>query len=168
MNVLRPISYAPPDGECFEAVDNRLLRLLKDRESDEDFWSLRDRDRRDSAHCIFQYPAMMVPLVQRRLLASVLEADPSIQSLYDPFVGSGTSLVSGMHFGLDVYGNDINPLAILISRVRAAPVVDLTIGAIVGEVARGAETDPVESAESELPNMDKWFQPGVCLELSRL
>jgi hypothetical protein len=168
MNVLRPISYAPPDEECYEAVDNRLLRLLKDRESDEDFWSLKDRDRRDSAHCIFQYPAMMVPLVQRRLLASILEAQPSIQSIYDPFVGSGTSLVSGMHFGLDVYGNDINPLAVLISRVRTARQAEFTIGAIVTQIAREATLDRRDDVECDLRNREKWFQLTVSIELSRL
>ncbi|MBB6413713.1 hypothetical protein [Mesorhizobium sangaii] len=144
------------------------MKLIKDHETDEDFWSLKDRDRRDSAHCIFQYPAMMVPLVQRRLLASILEAKPSIRSMYDPFVGSGTSLVSGMHFGLDVYGNDVNPLAVLISRVRTARCTEFTIGAIVGQVAREAASDRRESIECELMNREKWFQASVSVELSRL
>jgi tRNA G10 N-methylase Trm11 len=142
--------------------------LIEDRESDDDFWSLKDRDRRDSAHCIFQYPAMMVPLVQRRLLASILRAKPSIRSIYDPFVGSGTSLVSGMHFGLDVYGNDINPLAVLISRVRTARQTEFTIGAIVGQVAREASADKRGTIECELRNREKWFQASVSIELSRL
>jgi hypothetical protein len=168
MNLLLPISYTRPGQEAPESVDNRLLELIKDRESDEDFWSLKDRDRRDSAHCIFQYPAMMVPLVQRRLLASILEAKPSIESIYDPFVGSGTSLVSGMHFGLDVYGNDVNPLAVLISRVRTARQTEFTIGAIVAQVVREALADKRETIECDLQNREKWFRASVSVELSRL
>lgn len=168
MNLVLPIGHTRRAEELPQAVDNRLLALIQDRESDEDFWSLKDRDRRDSAHCIFQYPAMMVPLVQRRLLASILEAKPSIRSIYDPFVGSGTSLVSGMHFGLDVYGNDVNPLAVLISRVRTARKTEFTIGAIVAQVAREASTDKRETIESDLRNLEKWFQTSVSIELSRL
>ena len=113
--------YPPmPDVRAPKDIDSALVELLDAKGADPDFWSLKDRDRGDSAHSIFQYPAMMVPLVQRRLLGAVLEARPDIQSIYDPFLGSGTSLVSGMHFGLDAYGNDINPLAVLISRVRTA------------------------------------------------
>lgn len=176
MNYLQPVGDAiihhasPPPiiPQDHDTIDRRLLTLIDERASDDDFWSLKDRDRRDSAHCIFQYPAMMVPLVQRRLLASVLEAKPAIQSLYDPFVGSGTSLVSGMHFGLDVYGNDVNPLAVLISRVRTARVTDFTIGAIVSQVAREATGDGLTTIDCTLPNREKWFQDAVSIELSRL
>ena len=176
------MNYLPPFGDVIthhdsnsatepqgaEAIDRRLLTLIDERASDDDFWSPKDRDRGDSAHCIFQYPAMMVPLVQRRLLASILEAKPSIQSLYDPFVGSGTSLVSGMHFGLGVYGNDVNPLAVLISRVRTARVVESAIGAIVDQVVREATGDCQTTIDCTLPNRQKWFHDVVSVELSRL
>lgn len=176
MNYVQPVGHAvnhrdsraPTIASHPEAIDRRLLTLIDERASDDDFWSLKDRDRRDSAHCIFQYPAMMVPLVQRRLLASILEAKPAIQSLYDPFVGSGTSLVSGMHFGLGVYGNDVNPLAVLISRVRTARVAESTIGATVGEIVREAAGDRETTIECTLPNREKWFHDVVSIELSRL
>lgn len=149
-------------------VDRNLLRSLAEHSDDADFWSSKSRDRADSAHCIFQYPAMMVPLVQRRLLKTVIDAQQGIQSLYDPFVGSGTSLVSGMHFGLSVFGNDINPLAILISRVRTARRVEFTIGAISQHVARCANADRKLAIETSMQNRDKWFKPEVLTELSRL
>lgn len=168
MNFVGPIHETRADQAAPGAVDRVLLNLLDEREADEDFWSLKDRDRRDSAHCLFQYPAMMVPLVQRRLLASVLEAKSSIKSLYDPFVGSGTSLVSGMHYGLDVHGNDINPLAVLISRTRASRAIEFTIGAIVSQIAREAELDRRDRVDCPMNNLSKWFKPEVSVELSRL
>jgi hypothetical protein len=151
-----------------DETDRLLLTLLRERGEDEDFWSSKDRDRNDSAHCIFQYPAMMVPIVQRRLLSSVLAAQPNLSSIYDPFVGSGTSLVSGMHFGLDLYGNDINPLAILISRVRTTRETEFTIGAIAEHIAQKAEVDRRTTIETSLQNRDKWFRADVLVELSRL
>lgn len=149
-------------------IDAELLSLLNAKGADPDFWSSKDRDRSDSAHNIFQYPAMMVPIVQRRLLGAALEARPDIQSVYDPFMGSGTSLVSGMHFGLDVYGNDINPLAVLISRVRTARSVDLTVGAIAEQVVAKARADRRDTIETSMANREKWFQPEVAVDLSRL
>jgi hypothetical protein len=149
-------------------TDARLLQLLEARSTDLDYWSSKDRDRADSAHSIFQYPAMMVPLVQRRLLGAVLEARPDIQSVYDPFMGSGTSLVSGMHYGLNVYGNDINPLAVLISRVRTSRSVDFTVGAIAEQVTQQAWADGRDTIETSMINREKWFLPDVSLELSRL
>lgn len=149
-------------------TDAQLLKLLDAKSADPDFWSSKDRDRTDSAHSIFQYPAMMVPLVQRRLLGAVLEVRPEIKSIYDPFMGSGTSLVSGMHYGLNVYGNDINPLAVLISRVRTSRSVDFTVGAIAEQVASKAAADRRDTIETTMANREKWFQADVSLELSRL
>jgi len=149
-------------------IDAQLLKLIDAKGADPDFWSLKNRDRTDSAHSIFQYPAMMVPLVQRRLLGAVLETRPDIESLYDPYMGSGTSLVSGMHYGLNVYGNDINPLAVLISRVRTSQSVEFTVGAIAEQVASEAAADRQGTIETAMANRDKWFQADVSLELSRL
>lgn len=157
-----PLLQLPQD------VDAHLMRLLDAKGADPDFWSSKDRDRTDSAHSIFQYPAMMVPLVQRRLLGAVLEARPEIQSVYDPFVGSGTSLVSGMHYGLNVYGNDINPLAVLISRVRTARSVKLSVDAIAEQVVSKAAADGRRTIETSMSNREKWFRADVSLELSRL
>lgn len=149
-------------------VDLELLKLLDAKSADSDFWSSKDRDRTDSAHSIFQYPAMMVPLVQRRLLGAVLEARPDIKSVYDPFMGSGTSLVSGMHYGLNVYGNDINPLAVLITRVRTARSVESDVGIIAEEVADKAAIDRRNTIETAMENRDKWFKEDISRELSRL
>lgn len=159
----RPLSIRTPLD-----VDAKLLKLLDAKSADPDFWSSKDRDRTDSAHSIFQYPAMMVPLVQRRLLGAVIEARPDIESVYDPFMGSGTSLVSGMHYGLNVYGNDINPLAVLISRVRTAQSVEAEVGAIAEQVAGKAAADRRHTIETAMENRDKWFQADVSRELSRL
>lgn len=158
----------PPPILTPQDFDSKLLSLLDAKSVDPDFWSSKARDRSDSAHSIFQYPAMMVPLVQRRLLGAVLEAKPTIRSVYDPFLGSGTSLVSGMHYGLNVYGNDINPLAVLISRVRTARSVEFTIGAIGDHVASLAAADRRQTIETSMTNREKWFQPEVAVELSKL
>lgn len=168
MNVVAHRDASRPSIPTPQNADAQLLKLLDDKGADPDFWSSKDRDRSDSAHSIFQYPAMMVPLVQRRLLGAVLEAQPEIRSVYDPFVGSGTSLVSGMHYGLNVYGNDINPLAVLISRVRTARSVKLSVDAIAEQVVSRAAADRRRTIETSMMNREKWFQAEVSLELSRL
>lgn len=149
-------------------ADAALRASLARHQDNPDFWSSKTRDRSDSAHCIFQYPAMMVPVVQRRLLAAVIEAQPLAANLWDPFVGSGTSLVSAMHYGLDAYGNDVNPLAVLISRTRTARETDFEIAETAAGVVRDALAAKSLAIETELINIDKWFKPAVALELSRL
>jgi hypothetical protein len=160
-------SDAPATIELLNA-DTALASALERHKGDPDFWSSKSRDRSDSAHCIFQYPAMMVPVVQRRLLAAVVEAQPLATDLWDPFVGSGTSLVSAMHFGMNVFGNDINPLAVLISRTRTARTIEFSIAQVAERTLSEAKADRKTKIETELPNLEKWFKPEVVIELSRL
>lgn len=77
-----------------------------------------DADRKENLHRLFMYPAMMVPATQSAILQAVTEAVPSYSWAIDPFMGSGTSLMSCMEFGINVYGQDINPLAVLLAKSK--------------------------------------------------
>lgn len=84
-------------------------------------WTSPDHDRREYVHSFFQYPAMMVPVVQKRLIEIIAANKPGIRTVLDPFMGSGTSLVACMENNLDCYGQDINPLGVLVARARTGP-----------------------------------------------
>jgi hypothetical protein len=151
------------------AATKRLQqRLAALGEAGEDFWSFKDDSDRDLAHSLFQYPAMMVPRLQRVLLDEMLEADPSARSVYDPFLGSGTVLTEAMLRGLTFGGVDVNPLAVLVSATKSAPFHHETFGAEARAVAASARVDRATRAEAAFPGRDKWFTPGVVLELSAL
>ena len=42
--------------------------------------------------------------------------------IYDPFCGSGTTIVQSLINGNEVIGTDINPLALLITKVRCSEI----------------------------------------------
>lgn len=107
----------------------------------------------------------MVPVVQRRLIAVVREHQPDVTSLYDPFVGAGTALVAGMYHGLDCYGQDINPLALLVTRVKAGPCFLRLFKNSADQVLSVAFTD-LDGARPGY--LEKWFTPEVAVGLSRL
>lgn len=68
-----------------------LAKLIRAREAKTPgYWDFTDSPRRGGGHAFFQYPAMMVPELQGALLDDLLVADPSVRSVYDPFMGSGT------------------------------------------------------------------------------
>jgi hypothetical protein len=89
--------------------------------ADANRWSYRANVGRNLSHAYFQYPAMMVPSVQRDLIGAVQKNLPNIRRLCDPFVGSGTTLTEAMFHGLNFIGSDINPLAILLCRAKRGP-----------------------------------------------
>ena len=94
--------------------DAKLIRRINAYAlEDDEYWSFKGRSKRHHCHDLIQYPAMMVPEMQGELIDVVLEEDPDVRTLLDPFVGSGTTLGEAMCRGLDFLGIDINPLAVL-------------------------------------------------------
>lgn len=152
-----------------EDRDARLRQKLHSLTASEpDLWSSPDRARGDSTHGFFQYPAMMVPRVQRRLAEAVLSVDTAVRSVFDPFMGSGTALVSTMHLGLNCYGQDINPLAVLLSGTRVGPNYPKDIAERVKVVVERARTDKSRKVEVDFPNLSVWFRRDVVLALSKI
>lgn len=86
------------------------------------YWSFKDADTKELTHGIHSYPAMMVSPISRAIIA-MAESHGDPQSVLDPFCGSGTVLVEAMSAGIPrIAGNDMNPLALLIARVKTTPI----------------------------------------------
>jgi hypothetical protein len=157
------------DLEVLTNADDLLeAEICRHVQNDQDFWSSVSRDRHESAHALFQYPAMMIPIVQRSLIQIVATVQPGIRDMIDPFVGAGTTFAAAMHSGLSCYGQDINPLAVLLTRVKTGPFYGEAIKDRLAEAIQRAKEDKSDTAEGDFPNIDKWFQPTVITELSRL
>jgi hypothetical protein len=158
-----------PNNARLQNVDNLILaELYRQSLEDEQFWSSPKNDRREQAHSFFQYPAMMVPSVQRTLVEIFYELQPNITNMMDPFVGAGTTITAGMCNGLDCYGQDINPLAVLVTRVKTGPFFIDAMTEYAAEVICKSREDISEKIEVEFNNIDKWFRKDVQIELSKL
>ncbi len=107
----------------FTHHDQQLISSLKALPNN--FWDFSKDDTREYTHGLHNYPAMMVCPISRNIIRIVKEIMP-INSLFDPFSGSGTVLVEGMLAGINnIAGNDINPLARFIAKVKTTPI-DIT------------------------------------------
>lgn len=80
-------------------------------------WSFRNADTKDFTHCYHNYPAMMIPQVARTLIQE-FRPDGKFALLFDPYMGSGTSLVEASLLGINSIGTDLNPLARLMTKVK--------------------------------------------------
>ena len=74
--------------------------------------------RAENLHRLFLYPAMMVPVTQSLIIEAILNELPHNALAIDPYMGSATSLMSCMEYGLGIFGQDINPLAVLIAQAK--------------------------------------------------
>lgn len=101
---------------------------------------------------------------------------PKGSRVLDPMSGSGTVLRQAGELGHDAIGIDMDPLAVLMSRVSTRPVSDADIEDLYSEVIRDASTTDV--ADAQLPWMDEddetrafvkyWFAPNQLDDLRRI
>ena len=103
--------------------DKKLISALSSLPND--YWDFKDNDVREYTHGIHNYPAMMVCPISRNIIKLVKDVQ-TVETVFDPFMGSGTVLVEGMLAGIkNIYGNDINPLALFLSKVKTT-CLDIT------------------------------------------
>ncbi len=146
--------------------------LLKRFESltvaDKDYWSFEGNSRREYGHGMFQYPAMMVPQVVDAILKQVCSVHPDIERVSDPFSGSGTIMVESMMHGLAFSGTDINPLAVLLCRVKCGPFFIDALKHKAKELISRINEDRRFAIEADFPNRDKWYGREVQIALSKV
>lgn len=83
----------------------------------DDVWNFKTANTKQFTHCYHTYPAMMIPQIARTLIEQFAPKD-RCELLFDPYMGSGTSLVEASIRGINSIGTDINPLARLISNAK--------------------------------------------------
>jgi hypothetical protein len=119
---------------------------------------------------LHKYPATMLPQIGIDILK---EFGVNSGRLLDPYCGSGSSFASGLACGIkDMYGFDINPLAVLISRVKFTKICIKEIGVAKQKIREGI-FDCLKNDEHikrlvspNIKNMDFWFSKHVIERLN--
>lgn len=146
-----------------------LARELESLTSpDAEYWAFEDKAERDLVHGLLHYPAMMVPRLQRELMAACVQWDPSVQTVLDPFVGSGTVMTEAMLLGRGFTGLDINPLAVLACRAKSQFFDSESLRRDLRRLLAAVARDGSDEVTVDFVNRDKWFEPHVARGLSRL
>ena len=108
------------EKNSYNENDKKIMKQLEDLP--QNFWDFKDCDTSGLVHGIHSYPAMMIYPISRNLL-NILTEVRQFNTILDPFSGSGTVLVEAMLKGINnIYGNDLNPLARLLSKVKTTLV----------------------------------------------
>lgn len=133
-----------------------------------DDWTFASALTRDLTHCYHDYPARMIPQVAGKLIDTYA---PKGNLLFDPYCGSGTSLVEGMVRGINVIGTDLNPLACLISKAKTSIPDLVQIRKQIAELDKFVFSPNNIDAPKQIPGisrLDFWFKPHVVEKLSIL
>lgn len=120
-------------------------------------WSFANRQRAPAIEAIHPYPAKFIGDIPRALLEAL--PVPPNTLVFDPFAGSGTTLLEAQRRGLVSVGVDLNPIACLIARVKTAktPTGLLDKAEQIGAAARKNRSP----ARWSIPNVDHWFKNDI-------
>ncbi|QHB31270.1 site-specific DNA-methyltransferase [Yersinia canariae] len=153
----------------YSSLDKTIIEKIQSFSLlDESYWSFKGRSTRKHCHALVQYPAMMVPEMQGELIDVVSSIDPCIKTIFDPFVGSGTTLGEAMLRGKDFIGYDINPLAILACEVKSGPLYISKLKEKITTLQNNIENDIFYSISVDFPGIKKWFTHEKQRELSKI
>ncbi|MFH1940187.1 MAG: DNA methyltransferase [bacterium] len=122
-------------------------------------WDFRKANTKTYTNCFHSYPAMMIPQVASRLLDLY---GKKTKLLFDPYCGTGTSLVEANVRGINAVGTDINPLARLVARAKTTvislQVVDLYLKDFNDYLFKIKFAIPQNICLPVFQNIDFWFK----------
>lgn len=149
----------PKPNNC----DEKLIAELKKLPID--YWDFQDEDTREYTHGIHNYPAMMVCPISRNII-NIMKSVKSINTLFDPFSGSGTVLVEGMLANVKtIYGNDINPFALYLSKAKTTRLDINSLQAEVNALYKRI-SERISDYSEQINNVDSIMKRDYNLDLT--
>lgn len=112
---------------------------------------------------IHPYPAMFHFLLVRKL---ILDFSNENGLIMDPFMGSGVTAVESIVNRRNFIGYDINPLAVMITRVRATPIPQKKLLENLDEIESIYNKSQTEFVDFH--NIHYWFDEDIIGQLSKL
>ena len=135
----------------------------------DDFWSFRTADTKEFTHCYHTYPAMMIPQIARKLLSDYAP-EGGLSLVFDPYMGSGTTLVESSIKGIRSIGTDLNPLARFMSAVKTLHFdlkeVDEATALISAQMMTYNPAQVRDTDFSRISNYDFWYTKDSLYKLS--
>jgi DNA modification methylase len=121
-----------------------------------------------ATHLIHPYPAKLLVHIPHFFLNNDILSDPG-DYIMDPFCGSGTVLLEGILNNRNAIGSDINPLAILIAKVKTKPLCIDKIKSEHIKIKQNLKQTKKRIAPGvvapNVVNINYWFHPKVKKQL---
>ena len=134
-------------------------------------WDFRTANTKEYTHCYHTYPAMMIPQVARKLITDYAPVG-KLEFIFDPYMGSGTTLVEASINNINSIGTDLNPLARLISRAKTThydlDIVTQLLSEIQLRISFYSEDKVKNRNFNRISNYTYWYSEDSLLKLSFL
>lgn len=127
-------------------------------------WDFKAYHTKTYTHGFHTYPAMFIPQIARKLILAFSNGGDTI---CDIFCGSGTTLVESALLNRNAIGIELNPLAVLIARVKTTLIdpkrLTPCLKQLIGGFNQRKDIEP-----PSFKNIDFWFNKMSIKELSRI
>lgn len=137
----------------------------------DDRWSFWDADTKEYTHGYHTYPAMMIPQVCRSLI-NEHRPEGRFELVFDPYMGSGTTLVESAVAGVNSVGTDLNPLARMMSRVKTTHYDESEISSQIQNISFAcsfySQDKVLDTDFDRISNYSFWYTEDVLYKLSFL
>jgi len=145
-------------GGCEAIVPSEVTRDALSKRIRSEEWDFESTVPNRFTHRLHHYPAALYPdLVSK----AIREYGPEETGLiFDPFCGSGTTLVEAIAAGHRSIGTDINPLALLISQVKTTPInpgAQQFLPQLDANVIQNRRAKPLAAMHRK--RLSTWFKP---------
>jgi len=111
-------------------------------------------------HKFYRYPARFSPEFARAAIQAFTKPGDTV---FDPFMGGGTTLVEASVLGRKTVGIDINPLAVFLARAKTAPLTERDIVEIRGW---SEALNAALSLRNQTVGADEWARHGYLRNIS--
>jgi len=125
-------------------------------------------------HSIFKYPCKFIPQIPEWFINKYKSNKTEQYGLIDPFMGSGTALVEASVAKIPSYGIDVDPLGILLSKVKTTTLTNKELRIIktfynnFNKNFNKTNKKQIENYIPSLSNLDHWFSKKAILDLATI
>jgi DNA modification methylase len=114
------------------------------------------RDVTPYTHGFHKYPAKFIPQIPKWAIEKYLNSHKG-KFILDPFCGSGTTLVEGILAGHNVVGVDIDPLSVLISKVKTTRLDEADLRRISDWLIKEIKVTKEGFFKPDCETIEHWF-----------
>ncbi len=132
-------------------------------------YSIKQANPNSYTHGMFKYPCKFIPEIPRWGINTFLPEKKGV--IFDPFSGSGTTLLEANVNGINAYGTEIDDIAKLIIKVKTTVLALEQMEALDYEYSNIMEIISRDEADKFCPkiaNLEHWFSESTINELGRM
>lgn len=150
--------------ENYFEVTEQIPSIIKDNV----ILDIRTNNVTSFTHGFHKYPAKFIPQIPGWAISKYL-CNANKKIIFDPFCGSGTTLVEGLLADHNVIGFDIDPLSVLISKAKTTKLNKSLLLKVYDWLTRQIQDDSIKGKFlPECINIKHWFNDSTIEKLSKI